>query len=98
MSKLNIIFLDFSLCNIFITGNGAAMEEILFSCCPELIVAKLFTKELAENQCFVIQGFERFTNGVGYGKGFRYMEDHADNFVANNRIGIIDAVQFDRYL
>ena len=42
-------------------GEGCVQEEIRFLICPELIVSRLFTEELDDNECLVISGAEQFS-------------------------------------
>lgn len=39
-----------------VLGRGLVQEEIRFMQCPELIVARLFTEKLADNECLRITG------------------------------------------
>lgn len=39
-----------------VLGSGLAQEEMLFYMTPELIVARLFTEKLADNECLKITG------------------------------------------
>lgn len=39
-----------------VLGSGLVQEEILFLMNPELIVARLFTEKLQDNECLVITG------------------------------------------
>ena len=43
-------------------SGGCVQEEIRFLICPELIVSRLFTEELDNNECLVVTGSERFSN------------------------------------
>jgi len=61
-----------------VLGEGCVQEEIRFVICPEMIVSRLFTEQLANNECLVITGAERFSNYSGYGRTFRWVSDHRD--------------------
>ena len=37
-------------------GGGCVQEEIRFLVCPELIVSRLFTEVLEDNECLVVTG------------------------------------------
>lgn len=39
-----------------VLGRGLVQEEIRFLQCPELIVARLFTEKLSDNECLKITG------------------------------------------
>lgn len=45
-----------------VLGSGLLQEEILFVINPELIVARLFTEKLEDNECLIITGL--FINGL----------------------------------
>lgn len=51
---------------------GNVQEEILFTVCPEMQVAILFTDVMSDNEAVVISGATRFSNFVGYGGSFSY--------------------------
>ena len=53
-------------------------EEIRFVICPELIVARLFTERLEDNECLIVTGPERFSNYCGYASSFRWYGNHID--------------------
>ena len=57
---------------------GCVQEEIRFVICPELIVARLFTEKLQENECLIINGAERFSDYDGYGDSFKWAGNHED--------------------
>lgn len=52
-------------------GKGCVQEEIRFITCPELIVARLFVEELADNEALVVQGVEKYSNYEGYQDTFK---------------------------
>lgn len=39
-----------------VLSSGLVQEEILFLMHPELIVSRLFTEKLADNECLIITG------------------------------------------
>lgn len=39
-----------------VLDSGLVQEEILFLLHPELIVSRLFTQELADNECLIVKG------------------------------------------
>lgn len=59
-------------------GRGCVQEEILFMLCPELIVSRLLTEVLDDNETLVITGHQRFNNYVGYRSTFRWNGDYDD--------------------
>ncbi|CAI8035619.1 Poly(ADP-ribose) glycohydrolase, partial [Geodia barretti] len=62
-----------------VLGSGAVQEEIRFLICPELILSRLFTEELQENESLVITGAERFSSYSGYGSTFEWAGSHTDS-------------------
>lgn len=44
-----------------VLGEGCVQEEIRFLICPELIVSRLFTEGLDDNECLVMTGAEQFS-------------------------------------
>lgn len=44
-----------------VLGGGCVQEEIRFLVCPELILSRLFTEELDDNECLVIIGAQQFS-------------------------------------
>ena len=55
-----------------VLGRGCVQEEIRFLISPELIVSRLFTERLGDNECLVITGFERFSRYSGYASTFHF--------------------------
>ncbi|XP_072570191.1 poly(ADP-ribose) glycohydrolase-like isoform X2 [Paramormyrops kingsleyae] len=53
-----------------VLGNGLVQEEILFLCYPELIVSRLFTERLADNECLRITGLQQYNRYTGYSDSF----------------------------
>ncbi|KAG0324438.1 hypothetical protein BGZ99_001820 [Dissophora globulifera] len=83
-----------------VLGNGAVQEEIRFVICPELIVSRLFTQNLQDNEALLIKGAERFSNYNGYGASFTWHSDFVDHTPRDNlgrrmtEICAIDALPF----
>ncbi|KAI1315075.1 hypothetical protein EDD11_001317 [Mortierella claussenii] len=61
-----------------VLGHGAVQEEIRFMICPELIISRLFTQQLKENEAVLIKGAERFSNYNGYASTFTWHSDCVD--------------------
>jgi len=61
-----------------VLGHGCVQEEIRFTICPELAVARLFTAELQDNECLVVIGAERYSAYSGYADTFQYTGDYVD--------------------
>ncbi len=51
---------------------GCVQEEIRFLICPELIVSRLITECLAENEALLVTNFSRYSDYTGYAATFRY--------------------------
>ncbi|KFH70804.1 hypothetical protein MVEG_03652 [Podila verticillata NRRL 6337] len=79
-APLGALQLDFA--NKVIGGGvldrGAVQEEIRFVICPELIISRLFTQQLQDNEALLIKGAERFSNYNGYARTFEWHSDHVD--------------------
>ena len=59
-----------------VIGQGCVQEEIRFIICPELIVSRLFTERLNDNEVLIIHGFERYSDYTGYASNFKFQRDH----------------------
>lgn len=81
---------------------GCVQEEIRFVICPELLVSRLFTEKLSDNECMVIMGCERFNAYRGYASTFQFTGHLNDKtpFDSSHRrkctIVAIDAVPFHK--
>jgi len=53
-------------------------EEIRFVLNPELIVSRLFTSEIEDNEAVIIKGAERFSVYRGYSDNFEWAGDYED--------------------
>lgn len=61
-----------------VIGSGLVQEEIQFLTHPELIVSRLFTEKLLENEVLFVTGFEKFNNYSGYSNTFKFKGDAED--------------------
>ncbi|KAL0965189.1 hypothetical protein UPYG_G00277940 [Umbra pygmaea] len=93
---------DFA-CNIIgggVLGSGLVQEEILFLINPELIVSRLFTEKLGDNECLFITGSQQFSKYTGYSDSFEWMGPHTDSTSSDEwkrkhrQIVAIDALYF----
>lgn len=57
---------------------GCVQEEIRFMICPELLITRLFTEQLDDNECLTIMGCERFNTYRGYASTFQWTDDYVD--------------------
>ncbi|XP_039532274.1 poly(ADP-ribose) glycohydrolase isoform X1 [Pimephales promelas] len=80
--------------------SGLVQEEILFLMSPELIVARLFTEKLADNECLKITGPQIYNSTDGYSKGFSWVGPYIDQVRRDawkrryRQIVAIDALDF----
>ncbi|KAK9968709.1 hypothetical protein ABG768_003020 [Culter alburnus] len=58
--------------------SGLVQEEILFLMSPELIVARLFTEKLADNECLKITGPQMYNITSGYSSTFHWVGPYID--------------------
>ncbi|ODM86710.1 Poly(ADP-ribose) glycohydrolase, partial [Orchesella cincta] len=72
-----------------VMNEGAVMEEILFAACPELIISRLFTESLEDNEVLVITGTEQFSEYVGYSRNFRFGGPASKQHVSLDQLGRI---------
>ncbi|XP_037548526.1 poly(ADP-ribose) glycohydrolase-like [Nematolebias whitei] len=83
-----------------VLDSGLVQEEILFLMNPELIVSRLFTEKLADNECLIITGSEKFSQYSGYSSKFEWAGPYEDNLQRdkwarlNRQILAIDALHF----
>ncbi len=83
-----------------VIGSGCVQEEIRFVICPELIISRLFTEKLLDNEALIISGCEQFNSFSGYARTFCWKGDYIDNTVFDEwgrrctRIAVIDAYYF----
>ncbi|XP_060764341.1 poly(ADP-ribose) glycohydrolase [Neoarius graeffei] len=84
-----------------VLGRGLVQEEIRFLQCPELIVARLFTEKLADNECLKITGVQMYSKTSGYSDDFEWHSPHKDSTERDEwkrrycQIVAIDALNFD---
>lgn len=83
-----------------VLNSGCVQEEIRFVICPELLISRLFTECLDDNECMIIMGCERFSEYKGYASSFAFTGDFVDDtpFDSSRRrkcaIVAIDAIPF----
>ncbi|XP_073685250.1 poly(ADP-ribose) glycohydrolase [Garra rufa] len=83
-----------------VLGSGLVQEEILFLMCPELIVARLFTEKLADNECLMITGPQMYSLSSGYSRSFSWGSPNIDRTKRDTwkrryrQIVAIDALEF----
>ncbi|CAL1528687.1 unnamed protein product [Lymnaea stagnalis] len=65
-------------------GQGLVQEEIRFMICPEMIVARLFTECLTENEVLIMTGCERFSSYTGYSDTFKFDDNFMDETQRDN--------------
>lgn len=67
-----------------VIGEGCVQEEIRFLICPELILSRLFTERLDDNECVFVTGAERFSDYEGYAHTFRWAGNHVDQIARDS--------------
>ncbi|XP_062870887.1 poly(ADP-ribose) glycohydrolase [Trichomycterus rosablanca] len=83
-----------------VLGRGLVQEEIRFLQCPELIVARLFTEKLGDNECLKITGVQKYSSTAGYSDSFEWIGPHHDDTKRDGwkrrfcQIVAIDALNF----
>ncbi|KAM4703493.1 poly(ADP-ribose) glycohydrolase [Rhinophrynus dorsalis] len=87
-----------------VTSAGLVQEEIRFIINPELIVSRLFTEVLDDNECLIITGAEQYSNYTGYADTYKWAGSHEDEAPRDEwqrrttEIVAIDAFHFRRYI
>jgi len=88
-----------------VLNDGAIMEEILFVISPELIVARLFTEPLGEDEVLLVTGTRQFSSYSGYSSSFKFqgpapvMARTIDAFDREvTQIVAMDAYKFSQYV
>ena len=61
-----------------VLGHGCVQEEIRFVINPEMIVARLFTESLKDQEALIMIGCEQFNSYSGYSSSFRWGGDYFD--------------------
>lgn len=61
-----------------VIGNGCVQEEIRFVINPEMIVARLFTQSLDNDEALIMIGCEQFNQYRGYASSFEWSGDFKD--------------------
>lgn len=87
-----------------VTGHGLVQEEIRFLINPELIVSRLFTEALEQNECLIITGTEQYSKYSGYAESYKWKESHKDETPRDDwqrrctEIVAIDALKYRHFL
>ncbi|XP_048419424.1 poly(ADP-ribose) glycohydrolase isoform X2 [Stegostoma tigrinum] len=87
-----------------VTGAGLVQEEIRFLINPELIVSRLFTEALDDNECLIVTGTEQYSVYKGYADTYKWTGQYNDKIPrdtwqrCNTEIVAIDALPFRCYL
>lgn len=61
-----------------VIGTGCVQEEIRFIMNPEMIVARLFTESLEDDEALIITGCEQFNEYRGYSETFEWAGNYID--------------------
>ncbi|KAM9412303.1 poly(ADP-ribose) glycohydrolase-like isoform 1-T1 [Salvelinus alpinus] len=87
-----------------VTGSGLVQEEIRFLINPELIVSRLFTEALLQNECLIITGTEQYSTYTGYADSYLWDGKHQDKTPRDTwqrrctEIVAMDALMFKNFL
>lgn len=83
-----------------VLGSGLVQEEIRFLINTELIVSRLFTEKLDNDECLLITGAEQYSRYAGYSRNFEWKEAMKDSTQRDAwqrrciEIVAIDAIRF----
>ncbi|XP_048472210.1 poly(ADP-ribose) glycohydrolase isoform X3 [Rhincodon typus] len=86
-----------------VTRAGLVQEEIRFLINPELIVSRLFTEALDDNECLIVTGTEQYSVYKGYADTYKWAGHYNDKTPrdtwqrCNTEIVAIDALPFRCY-
>ncbi|XP_030623916.1 poly(ADP-ribose) glycohydrolase-like [Chanos chanos] len=86
-----------------VLGKGLVQEEILFLMNPELIVSRLFTEKLNDNECLKITGAQIYSCYSGYSDAFEWRGPYSDESERDEwrrrrrQIIAIDALHFKNH-
>ena len=96
--------LEVDFANSYVGGgvlsSGCVQEEIRFVICPELIISRLFTERLQDNEVLIIQGFERYSDYAGYASTFKFAGDYKQTNLKSKHdrfpstLVVMDALKF----
>ena len=84
-----------------VLSSGCVQEEIMFMKNPELIVSRLFTESLLENESLIITGCTQYNVIKGYSNRFRFDGDYPNDMKKDrwerymSQVIAIDAPMFD---
>ena len=84
-----------------VLSSGCVQEELMFMKNPELIVSRLFTELLLENESLIITGCTQYNVIKGYSNGFRFDGDYPNDMKKDrwdrymSQVIAIDAPMFD---
>ncbi|CAJ1080265.1 poly(ADP-ribose) glycohydrolase isoform X2 [Xyrichtys novacula] len=87
-----------------VTSSGLVQEEIRFLINPELIVSRLFTEALDDNECLIITGTQQYSKYTGYAQTYKWTGCHQDTTPRDGwqrrctEIVAIDALLFRSFL
>ncbi|RNF12021.1 putative poly(ADP-ribose) glycohydrolase [Trypanosoma rangeli] len=62
---------------------GCVQEEIQFVTCPELLLSRLFSEPLLENEVLFMSGAGRYSLSEGYASGFRFTRGQSPHVVVS---------------
>lgn len=74
-----------------VLDGGCVQEEILFSTCPELILARLFCEEMKDNESIEIHNYYKYSKISGYAFDIKY---DSPSFEGPKSMLAIDAIDY----
>ena len=83
-----------------VLSEGCVQEEIRFLISPELLISRLFTEELDDNESMLITGTEQYSSYTGYAATFEWSGNFVDNTLRDSwgrrqvQVVAIDALVF----
>lgn len=86
-----------------VLGHGCVQEEIRFVMNPEMIVTRLFTESLEDEEALIMIGCEQFNSYKGYGANFKWAGNFVDKTPLDRfrrrkcRVVAIDALSYENY-
>ncbi|CAG5121265.1 unnamed protein product, partial [Candidula unifasciata] len=76
-----------------VLGRSVVQEEIMFSTCPELMAAMLFTENMETNEAILVSGFHRFSSYSGYGDNLEFKGHYSGSDQVHTMV-TIDAASY----
>ena len=76
-------FTEVNFANRYVGGgvlnSGCLQEEIRFLDCPELIVARLFTEVILDDEALIVTGCAQYNSHQGFDQTFKFFDEHRED-------------------